>query len=79
MELKDKEYELLNAKTNENLIAEKQKKDNELLRDALEKEQENSYKMIKDIQKYILDNKSLKENMENRNRELRCLELESKR
>ena len=84
-ELKDKEYELLNCKKQHNVLqdsagqAQLLKKDNEMLRDALEKEQENAYALLKDIHKHVSDNKTLKEQLEDKIRDTNALQKENKR
>ena len=56
-----------------------QKRDNQMLRDALEKEQENSYKLLEDIHRSLTDNKMMKDQIEEKQREIRSLILERKK
>jgi hypothetical protein len=49
------------------------------LREALEREQENSYKLLSDVHKSLADNQTVKEQLEDRQREIRALHLENKR
>lgn len=50
-----------------------------MLREALEKEQENSYKLLEDIHRSMTDNKMLKDQIEEKQREIRSLILENKK
>ena len=45
----------------------------------MEREQENSYKLLSDVHKCLADNQTVKEQLEDRQREIRALHLENKR
>ena len=44
-------------------------RDNEVLREALQKEQENSYRLLQDVHKSLSDFKSVKDSLDSKSKE----------
>lgn len=54
-------------------------RDTEVLREALQKEQENSYRLLQDVHKSLSDIKAIKDTIDAKNKENHQLQAESKR
>eukprot|EP00347_Sterkiella_histriomuscorum_P023139 403335798 len=84
-ELREKEYELLNQKQQQQKSQDLHsqvlmyQRDNEVLREALQKEQENSYRLLSDVHKTLSDMKGIKESLEMKSRENHQLQMDVKR